>query len=113
MEPIKQNNDTAHVKKKHSVTEARSISGKSSRIGLRVSPSQERLIKLASEVKGKFTSEFILDAVCQAAEQTLLDQRLFMVSSEKFEKFSELLDSPPMSNEGLKKLFSKASPWDE
>ncbi|KTD65227.1 type II toxin-antitoxin system TacA family antitoxin [Legionella spiritensis] len=113
MEPIKQNDNTSHTKKGRAPARARSQSGKSSRIGLRISPAQERAIKLASEIKGKSTSEFILDTACQAAEQTLLDQRLFMVSNENFEKFSKLLDRPPMDNEGLKKLFSKPSPWDE
>lgn len=113
MEPIKQNDDTSHRKKRRASTRARSLSGKSSRIGLRISPAQERTIKLASEIKGKSASEFILDTAYQAAEQTLLDQRLFMVSKEKFEEFSKLLDRPPMDNEGLKKLFSKPSPWDE
>ena len=113
MEPIKQNNDTSHTKKRRAPTRARPLSGKSSRIGLRISPAQERAIKLASEIKGKSTSEFILETAYQAAEQTLLDQRLFMVSNEKFENFSKLLDRPPMDNEGLKKLFSKPSPWEE
>ena len=114
MEPIKQNDETTHkTKKRASTRRARSLSGKSSRIGLRISPAQERAIKLASEIKGKSASEFILDTAYQAAEQTLLDQRLFMVSNEKFEKFSKLLDREPMDNEGLKKLFSKPSPWDE
>lgn len=113
MEPVKQNDDTKPRKKRRTPTKARSLSGKSSRIGLRISPAQERAIKLASEIKGKSASEFILETAYQAAEQTLLDQRLFMVSNEKFEKFSKLLDREPMDNEGLKKLFSKPSPWDE
>ncbi|HAU1153064.1 TPA: DUF1778 domain-containing protein [Legionella pneumophila] len=113
MEPIKHGNDTSHRTKRRTTTKARSLSGKSSRIGLRISPIQERAIKLASEIKEKSLSEFILDTAYQAAEQTLLDQRLFMVSNEKFENFSKLMDRSPMDNEGLKKLFSKPSPWDE
>ncbi|MCW8445285.1 DUF1778 domain-containing protein [Fluoribacter gormanii] len=113
MEPIKQSNDTSHRTKRRASTKTRSLSGKSSRIGLRISPAQERAIKLASEIKEKSLSEFILDTAYQAAEQTLLEQRLFMVSNENFERFSKLLDRPPMDNEGLKQLFSKPSPWDE
>ena len=88
-------------------------SQKTARIGLRVSPNRERTIRLASEIKEKSLSEFILDAAFQEAEQTLLEQRLFQVSKDKFENFIDLLDRPPMDNEGLKKLFSKPSPWDE
>lgn len=113
MELIKQSNDTSYRTIRRATTKTRSLSRKSSRIWLRISPAQERAIKLASEIKEKSLSEFILDMAYQAAEQTLLDQRLFMVSNEKFENFSKLLDRPPLDNEGLKKLFSKPSPLDE
>lgn len=88
-------------------------SNRTSRIGLRVSPIREQTIRLASEIKDKSLSEFILDAAFQEAEQTILEQRLFQVANDKLESFLDLLDRPPMDNEGLKKLFSKPSPWDE
>lgn len=110
MEPIKKNKTSKKNKTKVRIKH-QSYANKSSRIGLRISPAQERAIRLASEIKEKTISEFILDTAYRAAEQTLLDQRLFMVSNEKFSQFSELLERPPMDNEGLKKLFSKPSPW--
>ena len=124
MQPIKKSGNSAD-KRKHSTKKAQANrtrrsaastvpqSSKTARIGLRVSPVRERTIRLASEIKEKSLSEFILDAAFQEAEQTLLEQRLFQVSHDKFEDFSNLLDRPPMDNEGLKQLFSKPSPWDE
>lgn len=128
MQPIKRD-DNPTSKQKKSTKSVRITSGskssrrdthghenlptKTARIGLRVSPIREHTIRLASEVKEKSLSEFILDAAFREAEQTLLEQRLFQVSKDKFENFINLLDQPPMDNERLKKLFSKPSPWDE
>jgi Protein of unknown function (DUF1778) len=55
-------------------------SSRSVRLGLRATPEQETLLRRAAEVAQKSLTDFILDAAYQAAEQTLLDQRLFMVS---------------------------------
>jgi uncharacterized protein (DUF1778 family) len=56
-------------------------------------------------------TEFILDSACLAAEQTLLDQRLFMVSGSQYQALMELLERPEQTNEGLRDLFSRKAPW--
>ena len=40
-------------------------------------------------------TDFILNSACHAAEQTLLDQRLFMVSSSQYSALMDALDQPP------------------
>ena len=65
--------------------------GRSSRLGLRATPEQESVL---------------------AAEQTLLDQRLFLVSGESHQSFLDLLEGPAQDNEGLRDLFSRPSPWE-
>ena len=84
---------------------------KSSRIGLRATPEQEAVLRYAAEISRKSLTEFVLDSACLAAEQALLDQRIFMVSGKKYQEFLELLDRPPASNTGLKDLVSKPAPW--
>ncbi len=59
---------------------ASSPSARSARLGLRATPEQEAVLRRAAEVAHKSLTDFILDSACLAAEQTLLDQRLFMVS---------------------------------
>ena len=86
--------------------------GRSSRLGLRATPKQELVLRRAAEVAHKSLTDFILESACQAAEQTLLDQRLFMVSGGRYQTLLDLLDRPVKSNKGLKDLFSKAAPWD-
>lgn len=86
---------------------------RSSRLGLRATPEQEAVLRRAAEVAHKSLTDFILDSACQAAEQTLLDQRLFMVSGSQYEAFLDLLDSPSQENEGLRDLFTQRAPWDK
>lgn len=85
---------------------------RSARLGLRATPEQEAILRRAAEVTHKSLTDFILESACQTAAQTLLDQRLFMVSGSQFEALLELLNRPAEDNAGLKDLFSKPSPWD-
>jgi hypothetical protein len=48
-----------------------------------------------------------------AAQQTLLDQRLFMVSGTQYQAFLDLLDQPEQPNPGLQELFSRKAPWEK
>ena len=57
-----------------------SARARTARLGLRATPDQEAVLRRAAEVSHKSLTDFILDSACLAAEQTLLDQRLFMVS---------------------------------
>lgn len=77
------------------------------RLGLRATPEQEAVLRRAAEVAHKSMTDFILNSACQAAEQTLLDQRLFMVSGERYQALMVLLDRPEQDNEGLRDLFSR------
>jgi uncharacterized protein (DUF1778 family) len=56
--------------------------------------------------------EFIRDSACLAAQQTVLDQRLFLVSAEQYDALMDLLERPEQPNEGLSELFSRKAPWD-
>lgn len=86
---------------------------RSSRLGLRTTPEQEAVLRRAAEVAHKSLTDFILDSACLAAEQTLLDQRLFMVSGHQYQALMELLEQPEQASEGLRELFARKAPWDE
>jgi uncharacterized protein (DUF1778 family) len=80
-------------------------------LGLRTTPEQETILRRAAALSHKSLTEFVLDSACLAAEQTLLNQRLFMVSDEQGSNLLELLDRPAAENAGVQELFSKAAPW--
>lgn len=85
---------------------------KTSRLGFRASESQVKIIRMASDISHKSLTDFITDSAFQAAEKVILDQRLFMVSQDVYEKFNEVLDRPAQENQGLKDLFSTELPWE-
>lgn len=91
---------------------ATSPSTRSARLGLRATHEQEVVLRRAAEVAHKSLTDFILDSACLAAEQTLLDQRLFMVSDSQFQALMDMLEKPEQPNEGLRDLFSRKAPWD-
>jgi uncharacterized protein (DUF1778 family) len=92
-------------------TVATSPSARSARLGLRATPEQEVVLRRAADVAHKSLTDFILDSACLAAEQTLLDQRLFMVSGDQYQAFMDLLEEPEQPNDGLRDLFSRKAPW--
>ena len=90
---------------------ASSPTSRTSRLGLRATPEQEIVLRRAAAVAHKSLTDFILDSACLAAEQTLLDQRLFMVSGSQYQALMDLLDRPEQPNDGLRELFSRKAPW--
>lgn len=84
---------------------------RSSRLGLRATPQQEAVLRRAAEVSHKSMTDFILDTACRAAEQVLLDQRLFLVDDRQAQALLDLLDRPEQDNAGLRELFSRRAPW--
>lgn len=92
-------------------TVASSTAPRSARLGLRVTLEQEAVLRRAAEVAHKSLTDFILDSACLAAEQTLLDQRLFMVSGSQYQALLDLLEQPEQLNDGLRELFSRKAPW--
>ena len=90
---------------------ASSSTARSARLGLRATPEQEAVLRRAADVAHKSLTDFILDSACLAAEQTLLDQRLFMVSGSRYQALMDLLERPEQANEGLAGLFARKAPW--
>ncbi|HMX54236.1 MAG TPA: DUF1778 domain-containing protein [Plasticicumulans sp.] len=83
------------------MSESPARSPRSARLGLRATPEQEALLKRAAEIRHKSLTDFVLDSACLAAEQTLLDQRLFRISEGEYAALLELLDRPAADNPGL------------
>jgi uncharacterized protein (DUF1778 family) len=84
---------------------------RSARLGLRATPQQEAVLRRAAEMSNKSMTDFILDSTYQAAEPTLLDQRLCLVTGPQSEALLSVLDRPAQDNPGLKDLFSRRAPW--
>ena len=81
-------------------------------INLRASADQKALIDRAASCLGKTRTEFMLDSAREAAENTLLDQRLFLLDDAQYAAFEACLDAPVEPTEALKKILTTPSPWE-
>ena len=81
-------------------------------LNIRIRPEQRELIDTAANVCGKTRTSFILDSVCQAAENILLDRQVFVVDNKQWEEFNRALDTPPKTNPKLSAILTKKAPWE-
>jgi len=81
-------------------------------INLRASAEQKALIDRAASRLGKTRTEFMLDSAREAAENILLDQRLFLLGDSRYAEFVACLDAPVEPTEALKKVLTTPSPWE-
>lgn len=81
-------------------------------INLRATAEQKALIDRAASRLGKTRTEFMLDSAREAAVNTLLDQRLFLLDDSHYAEFVACLEAPVEPTETLKKVLSAPSPWE-
>lgn len=89
-----------------------STAASSTVINLRTPPAQRELIDRAARLQGKSRTDFMLEASREKAEQVLLDQTLFTVTSKQYKAFVALMDAPLTKNPALKRLLANRAPWD-
>lgn len=80
-------------------------------INLRTPAAQRELIDRAARLQGKSRTEFMLEASREKAQQVLLDQTLFAVSTAQYKSFVAMMDAPLKDNRALQRLLAKRSPW--
>jgi uncharacterized protein (DUF1778 family) len=70
-----------------------------------------RLIDDAAAILGKTRSEFMIESARQRALDVLLDQRLFMLDSQRFDTFMHALDNPPAPGPKSRSLSRRVPGW--
>jgi uncharacterized protein (DUF1778 family) len=83
--------------------------GKSERIDVRTSRSTKALLQRAAASSHKNVSEFLLAAGIAAAEESLMNRRLFRLDDAQWRAFQEALDRPVIKKVRLARLLSKKS----
>jgi uncharacterized protein (DUF1778 family) len=81
-------------------------------LNIRIRPEVRGLIDRAAELAGRNRTDFVLEAARRAAEETLLDRSLFVVSPKAYREFLARLDAPPKPNERLRKSMRTPAPWE-
>ena len=85
---------------------------KASRINLRTTPEQSKLIRRAAEAQRKSVSEFVLESACRSAESALFDTKTFMFDKQGWEQFNKALKRQAKAIPELVELFRESAPWD-
>jgi len=86
-----------------------STENQTERIQLRASTSEKRLLQEAANSSKKTLSEFILEASTVEAEIRLADRTRFVLDSDRWSKFIDLLERPVTHKPALKKLLTRPS----
>jgi uncharacterized protein (DUF1778 family) len=81
-------------------------------LNIRIKPKVRELIDRAAELAGKNRTDFVLDAARRAAEDTLLDRTVLVVSPKAYREFLARLDAPPRPNKRLRKSMQTPAPWE-
>lgn len=83
-------------------------------INIRAKPLQRELIDMAASLLSKSRTDFMLEVACREAENILLDQRLFILDTDRYDAFVEALDAPVTSeqHEKFQQLLSRKPSWD-
>ncbi|MCG0497388.1 DUF1778 domain-containing protein [Escherichia coli] len=82
-------------------------------LNLRIKPAERDLIDRAAKARGKNRTEFVLEAARAAAEEALIEQRIFRIDSDDYQLFLNRLDQPPAPNAALRKTMQKPAPWEQ
>jgi uncharacterized protein (DUF1778 family) len=82
-------------------------------LNIRIKPEERNLIDRAARMRGKNRTDFILDAVRLAAEETLYNHAVIMADPETYAKFLTQLDMQPCPSARLRKTMQTPAPWDK
>lgn len=93
------------------VAERSSAADTKGSINLRIETNTRQLIDDAAAVLGKTRTEFMVESARRQAIDVLLDQRLFVLDSERYDAFMHALDNPPAPGPKLRSLLRRVPAW--
>jgi uncharacterized protein (DUF1778 family) len=80
-------------------------------INLRIETNTRQLIDDAAAILGKTRTEFMIDSARRQAIDVLLDQRLFVLDTDRYDAFLYALDNPPAPGPKLRSLLRRVPAW--
>jgi uncharacterized protein (DUF1778 family) len=93
------------------VAERSSAADAKGSINLRIETHTRQLIDDAAAILGKTRTEFMIDSARRQAIDVLLDQRLFVLNSDRYDAFMYALDNPPAPGPKLRSLLRRVPAW--
>lgn len=83
------------------------------KISLRASKPLKEMISQAAQSCQQTMTEFMLNASRQAAEDVLLDQRLFLLDEGQWQKFNEAIEAPIPNASRVQDLLRMKPVWEK
>jgi uncharacterized protein (DUF1778 family) len=83
--------------------------GKSARIEVRTSTDVKALLTEAAQASHKTVTEFLVEAGVRAAEDALIDRRVFRLDDARWAEFQAALDRPVTPKPRLARLLAEKS----
>ncbi|MGQ3904817.1 type II toxin-antitoxin system TacA family antitoxin [Mixta calida] len=82
-------------------------------LNIRAKEAQRALIDTAAAILHKSRTDFILETACQAAENVILDRRMYNLNDEQYAEFIDVLDAPVTVNAALDALLARKPQWEK
>ena len=79
-------------------------------VNLRIDELRRNLIDEAAKIQGKSRTEFMVEAAMKEAEQTILEQKIYILDQADCEYLDR---TDPKPDPKLVKLFESKSPWEQ
>ena len=99
------------VKQRGAVSARHAAADAKGSINLRIEANTRRLIDDAAAILGKTRTDFMIESARRQATDVLLDQRLFVLDSARYDSFLHALDNPPAPGPKLKSLLRRVPAW--
>ncbi|NUS18660.1 MAG: DUF1778 domain-containing protein [Mesorhizobium sp.] len=90
----------------------RKNAGRKDVIQIRAPAGTKAILSRAANLRGMGLSEFVLDSARKRAEETILDQRTFLLDADTHQKFLDLLDAPHEPSEELRARMVRRPAWE-
>ncbi len=71
------------------------MASKTERLSLRLTPTQDTVLRRAAEARGESTSDYVLRHAVEAAELDLADRRVFALDDAAWNELQSLLSATP------------------
>jgi len=81
-------------------------------VQVRASARTKAMLNQAASLRGQKLSEFVLDSARRQAEETILDQRAFLLDPQAHERFLAILDAPTTLDKKLRALLTRKAAWE-
>lgn len=85
------------------------MAAKTERLNLRLTPSQDAVLRRAAEARGESASDYVLRHAVEAAEMDLADRRVFVVGDDAWAGLQALVSAPAVLPPEMAQLLYNAS----